>query len=74
MGIFGRQPQFIGYIGVGNQSAVGIDGYPQSDFVIKTQRVIFKGAGGLGLNVAGQAYFHGNAVIVDIIEQIAVFL
>src|SRR5438309_2776663 len=68
----GDDRQLLGHAGVGDQAVVGIDRHPDPEVQIELERVRRHVRDGAGLDVAGGAAFDRNAVVVHVIEEIAV--
>ncbi len=68
-----RQVELARYGGVRDQAVVGVDGHAQAEVEVQLERVAGEVAHGSGLDVAGRAALERDAVVVHVVEQIAVF-
>ena len=49
------KPKFIGHSSIGHQAIIGVDGYSDSEVIIKSERMNTDIRASLGLNVASEA-------------------
>ena len=64
---------FVGDGGIGHEAVVGVEGDAEAEIHVEFEGVIFDGVDSGGLDVGFEADFEGDAVIVDVVEEVAVF-
>ena len=68
-----RELEFIGHRRIGDESIVGVERATEPEIHVELERTVFDGIDGASLDVALEADFERDSVIVEVVEEIAVF-
>lgn len=68
-----RELEFIGHRRIGDESIVGVERATEPEIHVELERMVFDGIDGASLDIALEADFERDSVIVEVVEEIAVF-
>ena len=68
-----RELEFIGHRRIGDESIVGVERATEPEIHVELERMVFDGIDGVSLDVVFEVDFERDSVIVEVVEEIAVF-